>query len=216
MTILAVVFGVGLVAWLLLRQTKKVEPLPIPDDGVDLGKGDIYSKGFKLIVAAITDPNSIQHELGLPGSDGWGSDIFAADYGSLPDDVKLYRTFSLAAWQAQHPDASAEVKKQGWAVAQTIMPAIADGKCCDFDKGVPLARGHGSMTYLGNYRVSFNQDGVQREGTMRKLDPPHYDTNADDWGFKWIERVSGQITREGTTAKTPTDIINRLSTWVKI
>ena len=217
-TILLVVLGVGAVMWLLVRQTKYVQPVPPPDsDGVNLGNGDIYSKGAKLIFTALTDPNSIQHELGLPGSDGWGSGIFEADYGTLPNDVKLYRTLALAAWQAQHPETSAEVKKQGWAVAKTIMPAIADGTCCDFDRGVPLARGHGSMTYLGEYRVSFNQNGVQREATMRKLDPPHYDTNPDDWGFKWIDRVSGTINRtEGVTAKTPTDIVNRLNTWVKL
>lgn len=217
LTILLVVLGVGVVAWLLVNR-KRPDAGPLPDVDGPIADGDnIYAKGAKLVFTALTDPNAIQHALGLPGSDGWGSGIFEADYGNLPDDVKLYRTLSIAAWQAQDADTSQAVKQQGWAVAKTIMPEIADGKCCDFDRGVPLARGHGTMTYLGDYRVSFNQNGTQRFGTMRRLDPPHYDTNPDDWGFKWIDRVSGTIVRDpNTTESAFTRISNKLSQWVKL
>lgn len=172
LTVLAVVFGVGLVAYLLVRQQEISAPPVVPKGeslGGIAGPGDAYSKAFNLLSTALTNPNSIQHAFGLPGSDGFGEGIFAADFNDLPLDEKIYKLMSVSAHMSQHGDVNMENRKKFYARAIYLMPALNEGTCCDFDPRVPLAKGGGSMEYHGNYLVSFNQDGRQRTGALRRI-----------------------------------------------
>lgn len=173
-TILVAVLGIGFVAWLLVRQQQESATHLAPPPGTSLsgiaGPGDSYSKAFNLLATAITNPNEIQHALGLPGSDGWGEGAFGTDYEDLPLDLKIYTIMSKRAHQAQRVgDVSESIRRQCYAAAIYLMPALRQGTCCDFDPHVPLGKGGGHMEYLGNYKVSFNQNGRQRVGDLRKL-----------------------------------------------
>lgn len=173
-----VVIGGVLLVWALLNYQQSHQTPPPNDKTKSLsdiaGGGDVYSKSFNLLYTAITNPNEIQHGLGLAGSDGWGEgEIFGADYASLPPDVKLYRRMSEYAKFAQNLSTTPEnIRRMCYSAAIYMMPALKEGTCCDFDPDVPLAKGGGHMRYVGNYQVYFNQNGRFRPGTMRKMDPP--------------------------------------------
>jgi len=175
---LVVIGGVFLV-WLLLNAQQSAavnDATKVKGTSLDdvTGKGDIYSRGLNLVYNAVTNPNEIQHALGLAGSDGWGEgEIYGVDYESLPPDVKLYRRMSEYAKFAQNLSTTPEnIRRMCYSAAIYMMPALREGTCCDFDPNVPLAKGGGHMRYMGNYNVRFNQNGSYRNGVMRKMDPP--------------------------------------------
>lgn len=179
MTTLMVVFGVGLVVWLLVKRQEVAAPQPTlaPVPSL-LGDGDIYSKGATLIYKAITDPDAIQHAVGLPGVDGWeGKGIFEAGaYPTLKPDQQLYYTWAMKAHMAQQlADRDEATRRLCYSIAIAILPASAAGTCCDFDPGIILSKGGGHAHYLGGGQVSFNRNGQQITAMMNlKLPPPGY------------------------------------------
>jgi hypothetical protein len=179
--VILLLLGAGVIAWWLMKGQQPA-PAPVTPIATSTKITDPYTRAASFLYTAITNPNSVQHSFGLPGTGAWGSGMFkSGTYPTLKPDEQLYVTLSEAAYDCQEADNHLKCT-----VAQFILPDISPCTSknrggCDFDPNSPLAQGGGHMAYKGNYVVSFNQNGVQRTGTMRRVRPPGYSESWIDW-----------------------------------
>jgi hypothetical protein len=188
---------IAIALWLLIGGTSvgATTPTPqtLPPPSV-IGGGGIYQQSAHLLYTAITNPNAIQHAVGLAGTDGWGKGMFeSGEYQKLAKDEQLYVTLSEAAYDCQQTHTFAPIGK--CKMAEFILPGLAPCRNahnggCDFDNNNPLAGSGGHMKYLGNYQVQYSQGGTLHTGSMRQVDPPGFTESYMDWA----KRVGAPIT----------------------